>query len=221
MEILAVLPSEILAMIFLHLNCQKDRAAVDLVCYRYHEILRLTTVEFASRCNNFFFKITKVRFLVKKNNLRMIDQEQNVSQLVRACKILCGKYPPLVVRISNRKNAVQQKIIDCKIFPVSENAKFICYENVEFVPPAWRYDYINWTISLPQYLPDTKKVSYQQVMTRYNVAPDDLCRWFGTDQLVTGKNEITIGNGESTFTIGPVEKSVGCCCTVFPLTEPF
>ena len=212
METFSVLPKDDIVRIISQLDQQKDRAAVDLVSRRYHEILRSTTADFARQCNDLFFKITKVRFLVRKNDSGLSQPDQTNSRLIRACKILCGKYPTLTVRLFIGKNVFDEKVIECKILPVSENDEFICYENTDFVIPAWCGRYISCIVSIPEYLPATKKISYHKVMESTNIAPDDLCyQWFQTGKQYAAKNEITIGS---------VGSYIGCCCTIFPLAEP-
>lgn len=213
---MATLLREIIEMILVYLPNVRDRAAAQLTCRSWNEIIKKTLAQFLEyrgkglygyNLKTLIFKITRLRFLVRKRS--------RLSKSFIFCKGLTNHYPPIRVIIHNYGyiNKTKVKLAFCvfTLNAISENERFICYETDEALPD-WHLSGIMWEAHVPEYIPigqnNGGRVFYNKVAALEQDTGTDLCyQMFKTGLAYASPNEITIG-------CNYFDLDIICCCTI-------
>lgn len=153
--------------------------------------------------DDIYFKITKIRFLLEKDNSEFAFRE-NYPLFAKMCHKFSGKYPNFKVSIFDRwwKNSVTLPLV-----PVSEDDKYIIYESND-VPPTWKLKTLKWKVFCPVFT-SNKSVDYVPVKENTQIVPDDLCwQWFQTGNKYKNDDEQVVIGSAGGWT------AFHCCCAI-------
>ncbi|ARF09945.1 hypothetical protein Indivirus_6_11 [Indivirus ILV1] len=164
-------PYDIFRLITLKFNDFESLFNASMTCKTWRRVYKDLLPELLHdyKFNNICFKITKLRFLMKKD------------ETIYGYKDLCD---PIYVEIYDRWNKKS-------VFPLYEtnnkDENFAIYES-NVVIPATRFKYLEWKIRC------TSK--YSHIAKNMQIVPDDLnCSWFmsGNDYIQSGE-QFVIGS---------------------------
>jgi len=195
---------DVLYLIFHHFDNQADRRNASLTCNLWNSVIHDLTKKFVENYKSkYSFKVTKVRFLVRKKTII----PTNIPLLINMFKAIAKRYPILHCRIFN----TETEYCELPIYPISEDNEFIIYESNESVP-AWKLERLKWQVFCKEYNPSTKKSNKVLLHSNYQIVYDDLCYYYFRTGLRYRSNDEEI-------VIGSTGNDICCCCAISLLPQ--
>ena len=152
-----------------------------------------------------YFKITKVRFLIRKDAVG--SGQQPLMQMMREHNEKFGSYFPMYIELyeMHANNKINEKNFRCEIVPVNEDDTYLLYES-NVIPPAFVYNKLGWKILVPN------KCNKLEIV--WTMVQGD--EYFGYRQIYPKQN--CLGENQASMIAGI--QIMGCHCMIVPVDKP-